>query len=119
MKVIERINSIFFSYNFLNYSVNAYLSLAASLIICLVFSFYFIKINSCSAYFYYSFCFVFYKFCLLKKSYFSNNDIFSLYDEIIPFLFLIAYTCIEEMFMSGNSMRDCCLDEELSSSFET
>ena len=33
------------------------------------------------------------------------------------FRFLIASTCIEERFMSGNVKRDCCFEVE-SSSFE-
>lgn len=37
---------------------------------------------------------------------------------MILFRFLIASTCIEEMFMSGNIRRVCCLAVKLSSSLD-
>jgi len=34
-------------------------------------------------------------------SYFYSNEIFYLYEEMTKLRLLIAYTCMEEMFMSG------------------
>lgn len=38
---------------------------------------------------------------------------------MIALRFLMAYTCMEEMFMSGKISNDCCFEVEVSSSFET
>ena len=99
--------------------MSSYLYYANSVIICLVFYFYFIKTNSYSCYFSSIFIFVFYRFCLFKDKSFSNTDIFSLYAEMIELRFFMASTCIEEIFMSGKISSDCCLDVELSSSRDT
>jgi hypothetical protein len=68
----------------------------------LCFYFYLFITNYISAYFYYIDFLYFYIDTLLISNYFYIFIIFYLYDDMTLFLFFIAYTCIDDMFISGN-----------------
>ena len=63
---------------------------------------------------YSDFCLSFYRVILLTESYFSSYVIFWRYEATIKFLFLMASTCIEDRFISGNMSRFCCFPDAIS-----